>query len=197
MPPKSLSPSDELALVLAAMDGSPFTATLLDVSQLPNSPTFYEGFIDDNAGTPQQKAMDWLLFQDELKDPEQSVVRFAFVSLYFQMDGPNWTSAEGWLSSTSICEWEHISCDSRGVLQEVDMDENNMGGNIPVEIALLSDTAIQSFLMSGNNISGSIPGGVFASLPRLGILYLNNNNLTGVVPSELVVEGRVRKCTME
>ncbi|KAG7368616.1 two component regulator [Nitzschia inconspicua] len=191
IPPTEILPTEELALVLAALQASPFTAPLLEGPQLPANPIFYQGFIDDNAGTPQQKALDWLLFQDKLKDPEQSVMRFALASFYFQMDGPNWASSEGWLTSAPLCQWEHISCDSRSVLQEMDFEEKNLSGTIPLEVVLLAGTGIQSFILSNNNVSGTIPGGIFASLPRLGILYLDDNALTGTVPAELVMDGRI------
>jgi hypothetical protein len=194
MPPTKIPPQEELALVLAAIEKSPFTASLVeDDAQMPNDPTFYKGLLDDDSSTPPQKAIDWLLFQDDFKDSEQSVVRFALVSFYFQMGGPNWVSSEGWLTSEHLCEWEHISCDARKVLQELDLGEQNMTGTLPMDIALLGGTAIRSIILSRNNISGPIPGGVLASLPSLGILYLNNNAFTGTIPVELIADARLRK----
>jgi hypothetical protein len=194
-PSTPIPPNEELALVLSAIEKSPFTASLLDdTTQLPNDPTFYEGLMDNESSTSQQKAIDWLLFQDQFKDPDYSVFRFALAAIYFGMGGPNWASSEGWLTSVHMCEWENISCDTRNVFQELDLSEQDLTGTLPSDIALLGETGIRSILMSRNNISGPIPGGVLASLPNLGILYLDNNMLTGTVPVELVADARLRKC---
>jgi hypothetical protein len=193
MPATKIPPQEELALVLAAIEQSSFTAPLLEDGTLPNNPQFYQGLFDDVSATPQQKAMDWLLFQDEFKDAEQSVFRFALASIYFQMSGPNWVSSDGWLTSGHLCEWDHITCDNRKVMQELDLAEQDMTGTLPMDIALLAGTGIRSIMMSRNNISGPIPGGVLASLSSLSILYLDNNALTGTIPEELIVDARLRK----
>jgi hypothetical protein len=181
-PPTTIPASEELAIVRMNILNSPVTSPL--ASDLPDDPSFYEGLMDDGSASPQQKAMEWLLYQDQLKDPEESTLRWAMASIYYQMGGPNWASSEGWLSSDPVCEWEHVHCNAAsGTLQEIDLDEQGVTGNIALEFALLGDD-IQSILMKRNQITGPIPGKVFASLPSLGILYLDNNQLTGTVPVE-------------
>jgi hypothetical protein len=188
MPPTSIPVDLELALVRDEVNLFDVTLELLE--DLPTDAAFYEGLIDDAAATPQQKAMAWLLYQDQLKDPAESALRWALASIYFQMGGQEWTSAEGWLGNDPLCTWEHISCD-RGTMQEIDLDEKNVTGNLALEFALFR--SIQSVLLRRNQITGPIPGAVFAALPRLGLLYLDNNLLTGTVPVELLDNGGLRK----
>jgi hypothetical protein len=39
--------------------------------------------------------------------------------------------------------------------------------------------------LSNNKLEGTIPGGAFAELPKLTVLFLENNQLTGTVPEKL------------
>jgi hypothetical protein len=160
------------------------------VEGLPDDPAFYKRLLDEGegstgGGTPQQQAMTWLLFVDETRDQgRQATVRWALASMYYQLGGPEWVSSEGWLEPIPVCDWEHLVCDTRGVLQQVDMGELNLVGDIPLEIALLGEN-IQSISFKRNGLTGGIPAAVFASLPRLGMLYLDHNDLTGTVPASL------------
>lgn len=189
MPPTNIPADAELALVLDVINQSVVTSQLRE--DLPIDTAFYEGLMDDATATPQQKAMSWLLYQDELKDPAESVQRWAFASIYYQMGGPQWAGVEGWLGNEPFCTWEHIHCD-RGNLQEIDLDGSNLTGSIALEFALLTD--VQSILMRRNQITGPIPGAVFAALPSLGFLYLDKNLLTGTVPVALLGNGGLSKC---
>ncbi|KAL3913875.1 MAG: hypothetical protein SGARI_000430 [Bacillariaceae sp.] len=189
-PPTNLPPQAELDLVLDAIQANPVTTSLIETGAMSEEVSFYQGLVGSFTATPQQKAMSWLLFQDEMKDPTQSVLRFAFASIYFQNGGEGWASANGWLTSSDVCDWDHIDCDSRGFMQEVDMSEQNVSGNLALEFALLGEN-LQSILMSRNSLEGPIPAEVFSSLPRLGLLYLDNNLLTGDVPVELVSDARL------
>jgi hypothetical protein len=175
--------------VRAEISSNDVTAPL--VEGLPDDPAFYKQLLDEGesstgGGTPQQQAMAWLLFVDEPRDQQgrQATVRWALASMYYQLGGPEWVSSEGWLEPIPVCDWEHLVCDTRGVLQQVDMGELNLVGDIPLEIALLGEN-IQSISFKRNGLTGEIPADVFASLPRLGMLYLDHNDLTGTVPASL------------
>jgi hypothetical protein len=60
--------------------------------------------------------------------------RWVLASIYYSTGGEDWTSAEGWLSSASICEWEHIDCDLMHIdcdsmtrsLREIVLADNNL-----------------------------------------------------------------------
>eukprot|EP00529_Nitzschia_sp_RCC80_P023434 CAMPEP_0113458850 /NCGR_PEP_ID=MMETSP0014_2-20120614/10136_1 /TAXON_ID=2857 /ORGANISM="Nitzschia sp." /LENGTH=457 /DNA_ID=CAMNT_0000350389 /DNA_START=290 /DNA_END=1660 /DNA_ORIENTATION=- /assembly_acc=CAM_ASM_000159 len=199
--PTPMPVEEELMIVLDGIGSNPVTASLLD--DLPNDPSFYEGLLSSGGSTtpatPQQMAMSWLLYEDTIKDPSQSTQRWTFASFYFQTGGGDgtWTSAsastsatEGWLSPTTpVCQWEHISCELNGNLQELDFDSVNLvADQIPVELSLLTD--VQSILLQNNQLQGEIDPDVFSvnQLPRLGLLYLNNNFLTGPIPEGLTQE---------
>jgi hypothetical protein len=60
--------------------------------------------------------------------------RWVLASIYYSTGGEDWTSAEGWLSSAYICEWEHIDWDSMHIdcdsmtrsLREIVLADNNL-----------------------------------------------------------------------
>jgi len=121
-----------------------------------------------------------------------------------------------WLSGAPLCEWERLAGSSgcNGHKQpmgapllpvELDFDNSNMAGSIAEEFALLllpegsvgsssnsnggsgaTDTVVRSIMLTGNRLTGTIPGEVFNHLmPSLGKLYLDSNELTGTIPTEL------------
>ena len=161
--------------------------------------------------TPNQKATAWLLFYDELKDPNESVWRWAMASIYYRMGGKNWSfhntssSENKWFTSAPLCEWERIygstGCEKHRQEQlpvELDFGDVNMVGSIALEFALMLEpagsseievpvtTIVRSIMLSDNQLTGEIPGTAFQHLmPSLSKLYLDNNQLTGPVPLEL------------
>ncbi|XP_059066533.1 receptor-like protein EIX1 [Cryptomeria japonica] len=61
----------------------------------------------------------------------------------------------------------------------IDLSHNNLSGNIPLEVGLIS------LNISKNNLSGSIPKS-FGTLVQLESLDLSQNRLSGKIPSELL-----------
>ena len=68
------------------------------------------------------------------------------------------------------------------LVEQLDLEENAFGGTIPSELGLLS-TSLKSLWLSRNNLSGLIPSQL-SQLPGLTILSLHTNKLMGrVLPS--------------
>ena len=63
--------------------------------------------------TPQGMAFMWLLDETSSDpcDPEAIVQRYAVGTLYYATQGDNWKQRQGWLSSASECEWQHVKCE--------------------------------------------------------------------------------------
>ncbi|GAB2285339.1 hypothetical protein Dimus_019793 [Dionaea muscipula] len=62
-------------------------------------------------------------------------------------------------------------------IQLIDFSNNNIGGSIPSSLP----ASIRSFFLSDNNLTGSIPSSI-SSLTQLTGLKLNDNHLTGEIP---------------
>lgn len=78
----------------------------------------------------------------------------ALVALYNGTGGESWTNSSGWLQDLDVCAWHGVAC-SQGHVVSLDLNSNNLSGNLPIEI-----------------------GG----FPYLKTLTLNDNPLTGPVP---------------
>ncbi len=102
-------------------------------------------------------------------------------ALYEATDGDNWTTS--WdLSDCDVCSYFGINCNVNGEIIEIDLDGNNLTGNIPLEIGEFSN--LTSLNLAGNALSGSIPSNI-GQLTSLTGLTLTANQLTSSIPSEI------------
>ena len=108
--------------------------------------------------------------------------REVLVALYEATDGPNWATADNWLTAAPLGDWNGVRTDARGRVTELDLGGNELTGLIPPELGSL--TGLTSLRLSFNNLTGPIPPqlGNLASLEWLGLW---DNELTGPIPPEL------------
>ena len=108
--------------------------------------------------------------------------RDILVILYHATDGPNWANNTNWLSDRAIEEWHGVT-GSDGWVEELDLSNNRLTGEIPPELGGLA--ALEALDLRNNQLTGRIP----LSLGRLPYLeeglQLSNNQLTGSIPPEL------------
>lgn len=114
-----------------------------------------------------------------------------------------------WLSYTDECTWftsskKQSPCDKDGKYQVIDLHDMSLGGTLPSELAMLSDS-LMYIQLDGNELLGSIPKELerltnlvslrlrrnkleedlsidFGKLVNLKILDLGENGLTGYLP---------------
>ena len=137
-------------------------------------------------------ALNWLL-----KDPNvltyksnRWLQRFAMATLYFAMQKyDDKTKENEWLS------YEHHECDFAGVtdcdlvgikkdqvIAGIDLSQNNLQGQIPPDIAVLS--SLRELNLSHNDLTGSIPS-VIGYLTNLTSMDLSWNHLVKYIPSSI------------
>lgn len=75
--------------------------------------------------------------------------RAVLVDMFQQLNGPKWYRNDYWLSPTSVCDWYGVMCD-RGRVMAINLELNNLRGIFPSQVF---------------------------RLPKLQMLWLNNNNL--------------------
>ena len=116
----------------------------------------------------------------------------ALVAFYNSTGGPNWNNNTGWLTGP-VSTWYGVTVEGDRVT-ELDIDHNNLQGNIPSDIGNLTNLKM---LLIGyeDGLIGSIPTeiGNLQLLIGLGIgncsclefINLWENNLTGPIPPEI------------
>ena len=126
--------------------------------------------------------------ESETAPPQGSVatdreVLVAFYNAMDAMDGDNWTNNTNWLRETPLGKWHGVHTNSNGRVFNVRLTDNQLRGEIPVELANLPYLASIEF--HGNQLSGEIPSEL-GSLSNLESLQLGGNyQLIGCIPGAL------------
>ncbi|CAI5465483.1 unnamed protein product [Closterium sp. Yama58-4] len=76
--------------------------------------------------------------------------------------------------------WRGVGVDFNGDVVSLELPESGVSGPLPLELSQL--TSLTTLDLGGNNLNGSVPAGVFASLPLLTEILLNGNSLEGNFP---------------
>ena len=79
----------------------------------------------------------------------------ALVALYFATDGPNWTDNSNWLSDAPIGDWYGVTTDAYGLVTELNLTDNGLKGEIPLELVNLSN--LERLQLAGNALTGCVP----------------------------------------
>ncbi len=60
------------------------------------------------------------------------------VTFYRSLNGDEWTIKDGWTQDlTNECTWHGVLCDANGEVNSINLSENNIRGEMPMEVALL------------------------------------------------------------
>lgn len=141
----SLSPDNRLATIAEIVTrGTAVSAHLL----LQQDPT-----------RPQFQALEWIARNDpheaSVDDPGHVRQRHALVVFFFSAGGRNWTNHFEFLSSSHECSRSGaLLCDGLAITR-TDLSKNNLMGQLPEELALLS--SLEAVVMNENQMSGSLP----------------------------------------
>ena len=108
--------------------------------------------------------------------------RAALVALYDATGGDTWNTNSNWKSDSPLTQWHGVRTDGLGRVREIDLSENGLIGNIPVELGNL--TSLKVFNLASNQLTGGIPVQL-GNLTNLEVLKVSGNRLTGNIPAEL------------
>lgn len=105
---------------------------------------------------------------------QPSDIRTALMDLYASTGGEQWTRNDNWGSDLPLSEWYGLSVDN-GVVTYVRLSNNNLTGELPRSIGVLSEV-YGGVQLGDNNISGRIPKGMFQHEN----VYLSNNQIESI-----------------
>ena len=137
--------------------------------------------------SPESLALQWLVLEDPLQlDPEtedqqfQINQRYALMSLWFNSDY-TWANETNWMDQDE-CSWYGITCMALDagetqvqVISRINLEGNNVQGNIPPDLALLE--FLTSINLADNILEGALPD-TLTGLISLEELLLDRNLFT-------------------
>lgn len=104
----------------------------------------------------------------------------ALVSVYNSTGGPAWINT--WNLNLPIDSWYGVQLNSDECVDQLNLSDNNLVGNIPSD--LWSLTSLTRLSLSRNQLVGSISSQI-GNLTELNWLVLNRNQLSGSLPDQL------------
>ena len=109
--------------------------------------------------------------------------RAALVVLYLQTGGPNWTDNTHWARSREpLSEWQGVSTDEQGRVEELRLSANGLNGTIGAELGVL--TRLAGLYLNDNELTGTIPPEL-ENLTQLQVFDIRNTGLCVTADSEL------------
>ncbi len=109
--------------------------------------------------------------------------RVALESLYRAMGGNDWTNNTNWLSDQPLAEWHGVDVHQSGRIKYLELNDNNLTGQIPADIGLLD--SLFSFNLSGNDLNGPIPTSIGRLVGVRDLKLRDNEQLDGPLPPEM------------
>jgi hypothetical protein len=187
------------ALEAQAQNGTAAAAWIATQLAAAAAAALDEAAVDWNEATANvyARAAHWLVYADPIPSKVQVdlLPRFVLAVTYFANGGASdeisnennnstvWKSRRNWMTDQSQCDWYGIECNGQDQIVQVDLSANGLTGPLHSAWALLEHG--RSIMLNGNQLTGTIPGEVFGSLPLLIYLQLQDNLLTGTVPVAL------------
>ena len=150
-------------------------------------------FLDPTS--PQSQALAWLQDDPITRSPGRSrrtvLERYVLAVLYYSTSGPLWNYYQ--LNDADVCTWNDgsgvndtekvygVFCpELGGSIDALNLYDNNLYGNLPWELVLL--TNLISIDLTWNGLTGSIPTRI-SELTRLESFGVQSNSLTGPLPT--------------
>jgi hypothetical protein len=162
--PKSKTPATTTSPPTAAPTEVTSTSepTLVNLQDLILSVSLDDGAALVDPLSPQSKALAWLDSNTNLEsfDDFQKIQRFVLAMFYYSTNGDGWLIRDGWLMDEHECNWftsdVEPTCDENGAFIRLALSSNNLSGELPKDLAILSNS-LRFIAFQDSNLRGSIP----------------------------------------
>jgi hypothetical protein len=154
-----------------------------------------EDALSDQA-SPQSRALQWVTDRRIENEADYStdarvLQQYSLATLYYSTNGESaWNKSDGWLNTTSECEWYGVECsqeeggsEDSGMVVGLNLMDNGLDGTLPSDLALLS-ASLTVVDLSNNDLSGPIPSEI-GKLTLLEDLFLSENHLADSIPTTI------------
>jgi Leucine rich repeat len=136
----------------------------------------------------EEKAIAWLADLDPLQlNPQKAIhqdrVRQRYALMMFNVQQTNttrWRFFDKWGTKAHECTWFGVHCNAFNQVVEFDLTNNNIVGNIPPDLALM--TPLKTLALGHNKLSGLIPSAI-QYLNQMEYFDLSYNQLDGTIPN--------------
>ena len=184
------------ALTELRIGGNQLTGALpLSLARLPLRAFHYA---DTGVCVPDDETFrDWLTGIPSHDGPDlqcSTTDRDILATLYFATDGPNWARSDNWLTDEPLGSWHGVEADATGAVLGLQLRNNGLTGEIPEELANLSQLEVLE--LGRNGLGGSIPSEL-GNLASLRDLWLSGNQLKGHIPPELGRLANLRRLSLD
>ena len=162
----------------------------------------------DTPYSPASVALCWLSDYDDFPleisqgydniNSTQLIQRYALSVIYYHFENStekgrlSVLSGRNWLGSTHVCSWDFVECpknttdeSQRNIVQGLDITVKDLFGNIPSELALLTNLVHLEFA-DENSITGEIPSELWTLTLLQELIIPGGSTLFGTIPSELM-----------
>jgi Leucine rich repeat len=145
----------------------------------------------EDPSSPQSEALLWLESSSNsaVTTEESYLQRYALATLYLATNGDEWIDNTSWLTNTNECSWKSTKsnslgiCDPLGRYLEINLESNNLRGELPPELVILSNS-LNTFNVKGNDLVGPVPTFI-VNMNLLESFDVSSNQLSGTIPGIL------------
>ena len=74
-------------------------------------------------------------------------LHYVLLTLFFATNGKSWEVTDQWLQNGDVCQWHGIDCTLAGVVEKIELPQNNLNGTIPIELERL--TTVREYFLLG------------------------------------------------
>ena len=103
--------------------------------------------------------------------------RTALEAVYKALAGEGWRNNTNWLSQAPMASWHGVETDDEGRVVKLDLNFNELSGEIPPEIGRLTELRYLALSASGGRVRGKVPGEL-GRLAKLEYLNFDSGKLT-------------------